>query len=84
MPELTIRSPARAERLATVEGDVFRIGRDAGNDLQLDDPRSGRHHAELVAQRVPHPFADQLGVMASSAESASSLRATRSASGTRC
>jgi len=58
MPELTIRSPARAERLATVEGDVFRIGRDAGNDLQLDDPRSGRHHAELVREGVRYTLRD--------------------------
>lgn len=30
-----------------VEGSVFRIGRDLGNDLVLDDPHVAAHHAEL-------------------------------------
>jgi adenylate cyclase len=58
MPDLTIRSSARAERCASVEGDVFRIGRDADNDLQVDDPRSGRHHAELVREGAHYTLRD--------------------------
>jgi hypothetical protein len=30
-----------------VSGSVFRIGRDLGNDLVLDDPHVAAHHAEL-------------------------------------
>ena len=32
---------------STVAGPVFRIGRDLGNDLVLDDPHVAAHHAEL-------------------------------------
>jgi adenylate cyclase len=58
MPDLTIRSSARGERCASVEGDVFRIGRDADNDLQVDDPRSGLHHAELVREGAHYTLRD--------------------------
>jgi adenylate cyclase len=58
MADLTIRSPGHDRKVVPVEGDVFRIGRAPDNDLQVDDPRTGQHHAELVREASSYAVRD--------------------------
>jgi ABC transport system ATP-binding/permease protein len=39
--------PETSTRTVALRGDTLRIGRDAGNDLLLDDPNVSRQHAEV-------------------------------------
>jgi len=47
---LTIRQGPRPNQTLEIDKDVFTIGREAGNDLVIEDPQVSRRHARLTRQ----------------------------------
>ena len=48
--KLTIRQGPRPNQTLEIDKDVFTIGREAGNDLVIEDPQVSRRHARLTRQ----------------------------------
>jgi len=58
MPELILTSPTGAMRRMPLSGKELRIGRDASNDVVLDDARLSREHCRISHRAGRYLFED--------------------------
>ena len=56
--KLTIRQGPRLDQTFELHKDVYTLGREAGNDIIINDPQVSRHHARLTLQGGSYALED--------------------------
>lgn len=56
--KLTMRQGPRPDQTFELDKDVYTIGREAGNDIIINDPQVSRHHARLTLQGSAYVLED--------------------------
>jgi HD-GYP domain-containing protein (c-di-GMP phosphodiesterase class II) len=57
-PSITYKTPDGGQQAHGLAGKVFRIGRNEGNDLRLNNPYISRYHAEIIPRGSGYQLRD--------------------------
>jgi len=57
-PSVTFKGPNGEDLTHELAGRVFRIGRNEGNDLTLNNPYISRYHAEIIPRGMNYHIRD--------------------------